>query len=151
MSGETQIVVGGYVIHDNKVLLIHHRKLDLWLPPGGHIEPNEIPDDAVLREIQEETGLEVELVNQSNLPMEGNIKRSLAVPFAVNLHPVGDHDHCCLFYLCKPLNPGQLKLNKEVKAAEWFSKEDLDKPHVPVDVKHLALKAFEEYKKIIER
>ncbi|MBI2546037.1 NUDIX domain-containing protein [Candidatus Woesearchaeota archaeon] len=144
---ETQIVVAGYVIHDGKVLLIHHRKLDLWLPPGGHIEPNEIPDDAVIREIKEETGLDVEILNQSSLPMEGNIRRSLAVPFAVNVHNVGDHDHCCLFYLCKPKNPEQLKINEELKGAAWFSKEDLDKPHVTIDVKHLALKAFEALRK----
>ena len=146
---ETQIVVAGYIIHDNKILLIHHRKLDLWLPPGGHIEKDEIPDDALIREIKEEVGLDIELIQQSNLPMKGNIKQSLAVPFAVNVHPVGDHDHCCLFYLCKPKNPEQLKINKESKDFGWFSKEDLDKPHVPKDVKHLGLKAFEVYGRLI--
>jgi len=145
---KTQLVVAGYIIYDNKVLLIHHKKLDLWLPVGGHIEENEVPDDALIREIKEETGLDIEILNQSNLPMEGNIKRSLAIPFYVNVHNVGDHDHCCLFYLCKPKNPEQLKINKELKDARWFTKEELNQSHIPVDVRNIALRAFEMFEKL---
>ena len=32
-----------FVVHDGKILLIHHRKLDKWLPLGGHIELDEDP------------------------------------------------------------------------------------------------------------
>lgn len=41
-----------------KVLLVHHRSLDLWIQPGGHLEPGELPLDAALREFKEETGIE---------------------------------------------------------------------------------------------
>lgn len=37
-------------------LLHKHRKLGCWLPPGGHLEDNEEPQDAVMREVREETG-----------------------------------------------------------------------------------------------
>ena len=57
---KTDLVVGGYIFHNNKLLLIHHNKLDLWLPVGGHIDPNEIPDDAIKREAQEEVGSQEE-------------------------------------------------------------------------------------------
>lgn len=40
-----------------RVLLIRHRRLGHWLPPGGEIEPGEKPADAALRELREETGL----------------------------------------------------------------------------------------------
>ena len=41
------------------VLLIHHRFLERWLQPGGHMEPHEItPYDTALREVREETGLQ---------------------------------------------------------------------------------------------
>lgn len=40
-----------------KVLLVHHKSLDLWIQPGGHLEPGELPIDAALREFQEETGI----------------------------------------------------------------------------------------------
>jgi 8-oxo-dGTP pyrophosphatase MutT (NUDIX family) len=33
----------------------------MWLPPGGHIDPHELPHDAAVREVHEETGLAVAL------------------------------------------------------------------------------------------
>ena len=36
----------------------------MWLPPGDHIEQGELPDDAAVREVLEETGLEIELVGE---------------------------------------------------------------------------------------
>ncbi len=144
---KTDLVVAGYIFHDNKVLLIHHKKLKLWLPVGGHIDENETPDDALLREIKEETGLDVEIINQSNLGIAGNTIRNLALPFHVNVHSVGDHNHCCFFYVCKTKNSQMIKLNKEINNYKWFSREDLSESRVPSDVRSIALNGF----KIIER
>jgi len=47
---------------DRRILLLLHRKLGVWLGPGGHVEPGEGPDEAALREVMEETGLAVALV-----------------------------------------------------------------------------------------
>ncbi|MBU0459968.1 MAG: NUDIX domain-containing protein [Nanoarchaeota archaeon] len=137
------LVVAGYIIHQNKVLLIHHRKLDLWLPVGGHIDENESPDQALLREIMEEVGVDVKILNYGDLPLGGNVKENMAIPFYTNVHSVGDHDHYCLFYLCKAINPEQLKINDEVKAYRWFTKEELNEDHILADVRNLCLKAFE--------
>ena len=52
--------VAVFVVHDHRVLLHFHQKLDRWLPPGGHIEANELPDEAAVREVMEETSLEVD-------------------------------------------------------------------------------------------
>lgn len=140
---KTDLVVAGYIMHQNKVLLIHHKKLDLWLGVGGHIDENETPDQALLREIKEEIGIDVEILNQSNMPLVGKIKSNLATPFYVNVHSVGDHDHCCFFYICKAINPEQLQRNKELKNFDWFTKDDLNKELVPADVKNQCLKALE--------
>jgi len=145
---ETDLTVGGYIFHKDKVLLIHHRKTDLWLPVEGHIDEDETPDEALLREIKEEVGIDAEIINKSDLSMKGNVKKNLAVPFYVNVHSVGDHDHCCFFYVCKALNPDDLKINPELKNFEWFAKEDLDQEHVPIDVKNQAIKAFEIFNKL---
>ena len=140
---KTYLVVAGYIFSKNKVLLVHHSKLDLWLPPGGHIDKDETPDDALLREIKEELSMDVEVLNQSDISAQGNVIKNLALPFHVNVHSINDHNHCCFFYICKALNPENLKANHEIKNFEWFTREQLNQNHVPIDVRHMALKAFE--------
>jgi ADP-ribose pyrophosphatase YjhB (NUDIX family) len=49
--------VAVFVVWEGKVLLHFHRKLGMWLPPGGHIERDELRDDAAVRQVFEETGL----------------------------------------------------------------------------------------------
>ena len=53
----------GFVVRDGHVLLHWHPKIGAWLPPGGHVEQNEDPVQAVHREVLEETGVEVEVVS----------------------------------------------------------------------------------------
>ena len=145
---KTDLVVAGYIFHEDKVLLIHHKKLGLWLPVGGHIKENETPDSALLREIKEEIGIDVEVINNNNLPVEGNVKKNLAIPFNVNVHSVGDHEHCCFFYVCRAINSDKLKINHEIKNFEWFSENELSKKYVPADVRSMALKGFEIMEKL---
>jgi 8-oxo-dGTP diphosphatase len=136
------LVVTGYIFNYDKLLLIHHNKLNLWLPVGGHIKLNETPDDALLREIKEETNLDVKIISKNEVPLEGNVKRILAIPFHVDVHSVSDHDHCSFFYICQTLNPELLQINKELKDYRWVSKSDLDDSSIPIDVRNLAYKAF---------
>lgn len=143
---KTDLVAAGYIIHNGKVLLIHHKKLNLWLPAGGHIEQNETPDETLIREIKEELGIDVEILNKSQVPTEGNSKKQLSLPFCVNVHSVGDHDHCCFFYICKPKNPEQIKIKPdEILAYQWFTKEELNQPKIPKDVQQIGKHALELY------
>lgn len=141
---KTDLVVTGYIFNKNKeLLLIHHKKLNMWLPVGGHIEPNETPDEALLREIKEETGLHVRILSESDIPLAGNAKQNLSIPFHVNVHSVGDHDHCSLFYICETLTD-KLSVNlDELNDFRWISKGSLSDSSIPEDVRNTALKAFQ--------
>ncbi len=140
---KTDLVVAGYIISNGKILLIHHKKLDMWLPVGGHIDENETPDAALLREIKEEVGIDAEILNQSRMPLEGSAKQNLAIPFHVNVHSVGDHDHCCFYYACKALNPEKLSMNaRELKGFMWVGKDELDNSKIPGDVRNQCKKIF---------
>ena len=48
----------------SKMLLILHKKLQVWLQPGGHQEWDETPWDAAVRECKEETGIDISEIQQ---------------------------------------------------------------------------------------
>lgn len=54
--------VSGVIFDDKgRVLVVLHAEGEVWGPPGGGIDPLERPTDAVIREVHEETGLDVEV------------------------------------------------------------------------------------------
>ena len=67
---DRHFTVAVFVQWEGKILLHFHRKLGMWLPPGGHIEQGELPDNAAVREVLEETGSEVELVGERREDVE---------------------------------------------------------------------------------
>lgn len=126
--------------------MIYHNKLQLWLPVGGHIEENETPDAALLREIKEEVGLEVKILLQSALQKAGNTHTLCATPFHVSVHSVGDHDHCSLFYICEATTDN-VRNNHEIMAYRWLAESELQQDDIPKDVQIIAREAFKAYKK----
>ena len=62
METTRHFVATVYVVHDGATALHHHDKLELWLPPGGHIDRDELPHEAATREVREELGLNPTLV-----------------------------------------------------------------------------------------
>lgn len=125
---------------EGRVLLIWHKRHREWLPPGGHVKENETPNDAVVREVYEETGLEIELLdNRLQEPLK-SVKRHLAVPFFADVHNVGDHDHCCFYYLARPkVIDQQIQLNlNEVENCQWFAESELHSNGIPQDVMQIS-------------
>src|SRR3989344_4061954 len=147
---DVDYVVAGYVFNertedDTTLLPVQNNKLGLWLPPGGHLKHGEIFDVGVCREIKEETNLDVVLLNMGTLPVEGTMRRNLAVPFYVNVHSAAGRNNHCFFYICRALNPEELRSNPEVKDARWHSLDDLRADHIPPDVKSQGRLAFAVY------
>ena len=107
-----------------QVLLHEHARLGRWLPPGGHIEPGELPDEAALREVLEETGLVVELVGeQVPIPSLPGEARQLTRPAGVQLVEVTPgHEHVDLVYLARAV------AGAEPSAGRWVTGAELDDP-----------------------
>lgn len=101
--------VAVFVVHEDKVLLHPHPKVGLWLPPGGHIEPHELPDDAAYRETLEETGLTVRLVGAPGIEHEEpGSPRQLLRPEGIQVEDISHdppHQHIDLIYFAVP-EPG---------------------------------------------
>lgn len=129
---EKHFTASALVLHNNKVLLVNHIKLGVWLYPGGHVEDNETPDQTVIREVKEETGLDVEIISQrdKNLSHIKSDVHSLHIPYAFLCELVGDHYHNDLIYLCKVTGGDTDKLayrENESSDLKFFSKEELNK------------------------
>src|SRR5271166_4905676 len=91
-----------FVVHDGKILLIHHRQLGKWLPLGGHIELDEDPEQAALREAKEESGLDVELLGERP-PTTSPGTRALIAPRFLDIHRINEtHEHIGMVYWARP-------------------------------------------------
>ncbi|MEK6846674.1 MAG: NUDIX domain-containing protein [Nanoarchaeota archaeon] len=117
-----------FIVHKNKVLLRKHDKYKIWLSVGGHIELDEEPNEAVIREVKEEVGLTIELFNKSPYPLiERNQYKELIPPEFLNIHKINDtHKHISLVYFAKS-NTTEIVQSEEEKSDEckWFTKEEL--------------------------
>ncbi len=59
-AGPTHVTASGIVVGRRGTVLHRHKRLGIWMQPGGHIDPGERPEEAALREATEELGLVVE-------------------------------------------------------------------------------------------
>ncbi len=121
-----------FVVRESRVLLVHHRNLGRWLPLGGHIELDEDPEQAAVREAREESGLEVELLGERPPTTEPGT-RALIAPRFLDIHRITDtHEHIGLIYWARPVN-GQLTLSAgEHHDIRWCSSDDLDQLQPPM-------------------
>ena len=137
-----------FIVYKNKVLLHKHKVSGKWFQPGGHIELDEDPNEAAVREVKEETGLTITLIGESkkyNSPYEA---QQLVAPRFLNKHYYATdrtHQHVDMCFLARattddarPEEPGG-----EVR---WFTKEELLDENLDLleDVRECSLRALEE-------
>jgi 8-oxo-dGTP diphosphatase len=140
-------IVNVLIVHDDKVLLIHHKKLDKWLPIGGHIELDEDPDQALFREIQEECGLEVEILNEKP-GFVSDASKPLYKPEYLDIHRIdGTHRHIGLVYFAKAKSDQFVHNTEEHHDIRWFTCGDLENlDKLPPQIKYYALVALDRVK-----
>lgn len=126
-------VVNVYIIYKDKVLLIHHKELNKWLPIGGHIELDEDPEQALFREVKEECGLEIEILEEKpSVHSEGT--KFLYSPTFLDIHKISEtHKHIALNYFAKAKLDKVIINEEEHNEIRWFSKEELDGPQFKVE------------------
>jgi ADP-ribose pyrophosphatase YjhB (NUDIX family) len=130
-----------FVVHEGRTLLLLHRKLGEWFPPGGHIDPNELPDEAAVREVLEETGLEVELLT-AGWPL-GHV-RVLPQPYCILLEDISpDHQHIDLIYFARVRGGSLAHSEREAHGARWLTWDELADPEINEDIRELGRRAIE--------
>jgi ADP-ribose pyrophosphatase YjhB (NUDIX family) len=137
-----------FVVHEGRTLLLLHRKLGAWFPPGGHIDPHELPHDAAVREVREETGLDVELLDtgqwRAELPREFSGVVVLPQPYCVLLEDITPgHQHIDMIYFARVRGGALLHSEREAHAARWLTWDELGAPEIHADIRELGRRAIE--------
>jgi 8-oxo-dGTP pyrophosphatase MutT (NUDIX family) len=117
------------VLHADAVLMIHHRTLEKWLIPGGHIENGETPAQAALRELSEETGLMALLAEEAVLDIDCH-----TIPENPNKDEP-EHLHIDLKFLVKADVHSLKPAYSEVNDVKWMKIADLPPSYVRVSRK----------------
>ena len=117
---------------DKKILLVKHHLWDKWVQPGGHIEDDETPEEAAVREVYEETGIKITLLGE-RFPREDDMIRPLGIQ--CNRKDNGEK-HFDIIYAAVPNNEiTDLVISNESYDIGWFSRKELENLSVFPDVK----------------
>jgi ADP-ribose pyrophosphatase YjhB (NUDIX family) len=102
MKPQFVIASFGFIFDEqNKILLCHRLDYDLWNLPGGTMEAGESPWECVIREVKEETGLDVEITRLAGI------------------YNKPEKNEVCFSFVCKIVG-GKLTLNSEADKIEYF-------------------------------
>ena len=149
---DRHLTVSGFVVHEGRTALHWHRKNQMWLPAGGHIEAGEDPVEAVLREIAEEYALECEVISLAPRTPYAGGPAQIEPPYTIlNEVIADDHVHVDFVYICRVLSGYPGVSHDADSPIIWFDAEQLaaggaplqgqDVPF-PADVQALGIEAI---------
>ncbi|MBI4015156.1 MAG: NUDIX domain-containing protein [Candidatus Aenigmarchaeota archaeon] len=146
LDKSVHLSAGALVFSGNKVLAIKRLKEPFkgnWSVVGGHVEEKELPNEAAVREVKEETGLDIELIDPYiEIPVEFSegLKR-LPQPILVSLLPVKDHYHISFTYAAKAKST-EIKINNIEGLVQWIDTNNKEiSPHLRL--------AIDTYKRVL--
>lgn len=98
---------------EGDILLVDHVKAGLWLPPGGHVDPDEHPADTARREGREELGVEVEA-------------RPLFLTATVTGGVGAGHTDVSIWYLVEGDRGWVVPESEEFREARWWTRREVE-------------------------
>ena len=107
----------------SKMVVVYHNIYDAWIYPGGHADGEDDLLSVAVREVEEETGLKVKILDNNiygiqSLPVKGHVKRGKYV---------SSHTHFDTVYLLEADDTIPLVFREdESKGAKWIPLEDAD-------------------------
>ncbi len=119
--------VGALIVYNNKVFLRKHDKYNLWMGIGGHIELDEDPVQAVIREAKEEAGLDIEIIGTLPDIVPTQDQRELIVPHFMDRHRISpDHEHISMTYFARAKTDQVAPTGDDISNEwRWVSAEEL--------------------------
>jgi len=126
--------VGALIIEAGRILLVERGKEPLkgrWSLPGGLVETGELLEDALRREVREETGLEVEILGL--VEVFERIMRDAA--------GVAEYHFVLMDYVCRPAG-GDLCAADDASRVEWFTQEEIGGLRITEGTPAVIAKAF---------
>lgn len=121
MANQPKFRIGVFAVildDSNKILMCHRTDRNLWNLPGGGMEKGETPWEGVIREVDEETGLQVEVEKMTGV---------YAKP---------DQNEVCFTFLCKIVG-GKMTLTNESDKIEYFKLIDLPQNISPKQIERI--------------
>jgi 8-oxo-dGTP pyrophosphatase MutT (NUDIX family) len=136
-----------FIVFKDKVLLRKHDKYNLWLGVGGHIELSEDPNQAAIREVKEEVGLDITLYDPNPFPKSiQKFEKELIPPVFMNRHFISkDHEHVTMiFFGISHTDKLMLSATEVSESCNWFTHEELMSRDFDIrpNIRHYALSAL---------
>jgi ADP-ribose pyrophosphatase len=145
VPGQVDHTVEVYIVYKDKVLLRKHDKYKIWLSIGGHIELDEDPNQAAIREVKEEVGLDVELFGGDDIiDFHEKDYRELIPPIYVNRGRIDPtHEHVTYSYFASTSNNKVIPENIDDEW-HWFTMAELEENKVGIkaSIRHGAINSL---------
>jgi 8-oxo-dGTP pyrophosphatase MutT (NUDIX family) len=136
-----KITTNSFIFYENKLLVVYHKKLGIWLHPGGHVGENESFLEALIREIKEEVGLDVEIISNKKFKTNKyeHVKEE-PTPFRVSVSV--NKSAIRLDYVAKT-NTNKITLQEqELLDYKWINEEEINELNTTPLFKEIAHEAF---------
>jgi ADP-ribose pyrophosphatase YjhB (NUDIX family) len=147
---DRHFVATAFVCWRRMLLLHRHALLGMWLPCGGHVERGESPEDAAVREVLEESGVQVEIVGERAIDVDDPLQ--LVRPRGVQLERIAPgHEHIDFVYFARPREPYGGEIGGTEPEIGWYTPKQVAELPLTEEMRAWTALAFAELSPLAER